>query len=134
MKKIHYDYAAGLNSPYWIRVIKHPKTGRILWVFKSPISLSYFAVLALSAVVTWMMFSNVILFFMDKIGAVVLVGYFYLMHRISRLYCEFEPDGKKIHIYLIDVLKYYRKFKNKQVYREDYFEDNTEIEYERTTL
>ena len=32
--------------------------------------------------------------------------YLYAPYRLARLYCEFEPDGKKMHVYLSDVIQY----------------------------
>ena len=36
-----YDYARGLNAPYWIQEIKTQKGARI-WYFATPMQLSFF--------------------------------------------------------------------------------------------
>ena len=41
-----YDYARGINAPYWIQEVKTQK-GKRIWYFATPMQLSFFVVFAL---------------------------------------------------------------------------------------
>jgi len=104
MKKLHYDYSVGLNTPYWIQEIRTPK-GKLITYFSSPMELSFFVVflfvlLLMIFLRSWMEFLAGVSFGISNLL------WLYAPYKLSRLYCECEPDGKKMHLFLADVWVY----------------------------
>ena len=101
-----YDYSKGLNAPYWIQEIKTKKGTRI-WYFATPMTHS-----------------------------ISLLLYWYLPYKLAKFYTEYEPHGKKMHLFLSDYLMYLWDFKlnQKAIYQEDRIEPIDEIVFEKTNL
>lgn len=104
MDEKFYDYSVGLNTPYWIQEIRDGK-GRLLWWFSTPMELSFFVTFFLVFLVC-LFLSPVIQVINNYSFGLGYLIYIYAPYRLARLYCEFEPDGKKMHAYLSDVVQY----------------------------
>jgi hypothetical protein len=108
MNEKHYDYATGLQAPLWIQEIRSPK-GHLIWHFSTPFELSFFIVFFLTLIVTtWvsLQVGNVI----NIPTAFTILINFFIPYRLARLYCEFEPDGKRMHLFLVDIVTYFFNF------------------------
>ena len=130
-----YDYSKGLNAPYWIQEIKTKKGTRI-WYFATPMQLSFFIVFIL-VFVGMLLFGGVILVPLAKMThSISLLLYWYLPYKLAKFYTEYEPHGKKMHLFLSDYLMYLRDFKlnQKAIYQEERIESIDEIVFEKTNL
>ena len=126
-----YDYSKGLNAPYWIQEIKTKKGTRI-WYFATPMQLSFFIVF-----VGMLLFGGVVLVPLAKMThSISLLLYWYLPYKLAKFYTEYEPHGKKMHLFLSDYLMYLWDFKlnQKAIYQEDRIEPIDEIVFEKTNL
>ena len=114
-----YDYSKGLNAPYWIQEIK-TKKGTRLWYFATPMQLSFFILVPLAK------FTH----------SISLLLYWYLPYKLAKFYTEYEPHGKKMHVFIGDYLIYFWDFKlnKKAIYHEDRIEPVEEIVFEKTKL
>ena len=130
-----YDYSKGLNAPYWIQEIKTKKGTRI-WYFATPMQLSFFIVFIL-VFVGMLLFGGVILVPLAKMThSISLLLYWYLPYKLAKFYTEYEPHGKKMHLFLSDYLMYLWDFKHNQkaIYQEERIESIDEIVFEKTNL
>ena len=130
-----YDYSKGLNAPYWIQEIKTKKGTRI-WYFATPMQLSFFIVFIL-VFVGMLLFGGVLLVPLAKMTpSISLLLYWYLPYKLAKFYTEYEPHGKKMHLFLSDYLMYLWDFKlnQKAIYQEDRIESIDEIVFEKTNL
>lgn len=130
-----YDYSRGLNAPYWIQEIKTKKGTRI-WYFATPMQLSFFIVFIL-VFVGMLLFGGVILVPLAKMThSISLLLYWYLPYKLAKFYTEYEPHGKKMHLFLSDYLMYLWDFKlnQKAIYQEERIESIGEIVFEKTNL
>ena len=130
-----YDYSRGLNAPYWIQEIKTKKGTRI-WYFATPMQLSFFIVFIL-VFVGMLLFGGVILVPLAKMThSISLLFYWYLPYKLAKFYTEYEPHGKKMHLFLSDYLMYLWDFKlnQKAIYQEERIESIDEIVFEKTNL
>ena len=130
-----YDYSKGLNAPYWIQEIKTKKGTRI-WYFATPMQLSFFIVFIL-VFVGMLLFVGVLLVPIAKMThSISLLLYWYLPYKLAKFYTEYEPHGKKMHLFLSDYLMYLWDFKlnQKAIYQEDRIESIDEIVFEKTNL
>lgn len=130
-----YDYSKGLNAPYWIQEIKTKKGTRI-WYFATPMQLSFFIVFIL-VFVGMLLFGGVLLVPLAKMThSISLLLYWYLPYKLAKFYTEYEPHGKKMHLFLSDYLMYLCDFKlnQKAIYQEDRIEPIDEIVFEKINL
>lgn len=130
-----YDYSKGLNAPYWIQEIKTKKGTRI-WYFATPMQLFFFIVFIL-VFVGMLLFGGVLLVPLAKMThSISLLLYWYLPYKLAKFYTEYEPHGKKMHLFLSDYLMYLWDFKlnQKAIYQEDRIEPIDEIVFEKTNL
>ena len=130
-----YDYAKGLNAPYWIQEIKTKKGTRI-WYFATPVQLSFFIVF-IFIFVTMLFFGGFILVPLAKAThSISLILYWFIPYKLAKFYTEYEPHGKKMHLFLADYLIYCLDFKlnKKAIYHEDGIEPVEEIVFEKTNL
>ena len=60
----------------------------------------------------------------------------YLPYKLAKFYTEYEPHGKKMHVFIGDYLIYFWDFKlnKKAIYHEDRIESVKEIVFEKTNL
>lgn len=68
--------------------------------------------------------------------SISLLLYWYLPYKLAKFYTEYEPHGKKMHVFIGDYLIYFWDFKlNKRaIYHEDRIEPVEEIVFEKTKL
>ena len=101
-----YDYSKGLNAPYWIQEIK-TKKGTRLWYFATPMQLSFFIVFTF-VFVAMLLFGGFILVPLAKFThSISLLLYWYLPYKLAKFYTEYEPHGKKMHVFIGDYLIYF---------------------------
>ena len=102
-----YDYARGINAPYWIQEVKTQK-GKRIWYFATPMQLSFFVVFAL-----------VLILMLTVLNSILPQGK--KMHVFLWDYI----------CYLIDF-----RFNRKAIYHEDRMKmmDEEEIVFEKTDL
>ena len=126
-----YDYAKGLNAPYWIQEIKTKKGTRI-WYFATPMQLSFFIVF-IFIFVTMLLAGG---FLAKATHSISLILYWFIPYKLAKFYTEYEPHGKKMHLFLADYLIYCWDFKlnKKAIYHEDRIEPIEEIVFEKTNL
>lgn len=130
-----YDYSKGLNAPYWIQEIK-TKKGTRLWYFATPMQLSFFIVF-IFVFVAMLLFGGFIFVPLAKIThSISLLLYWYIPYKLAKFYTEYEPHGKKMHVFIGDYLIYFWDFKinKKAIYHEDRIEPVEEIVFEKTNL
>lgn len=113
MEKIYYDYSVGLDAPFWIKEIRTPR-GRLIWTFSSPMELSFFFIFAIVAFVIIRLFP--VLWFLGSLRFVLLI---LAPLKVAKLYVNYQPDGKKMHAFLVDFLIYVFSFvlKTKGIYQ-----------------
>ena len=104
-----YDYSKGLNAPYWIQEIKTKKGTRLWFIFVPLAKITH---------------------------SISLLLYWYLPYKLAKFYTEYEPHGKKMHVFIGDYLIYFWDFKlnKKAIYHEDRIEPVEEIVFEKTNL
>lgn len=107
MEKQHYDYAIGLETPYWIQEIR--LRGKVYWTFQTPLSVPFLGVTALSAVVIFL-FIHPLLPILRYVPFVPVGMYTILPWFIGKSYVEKEPDGKKMHHYVYGVFRFIKNF------------------------
>jgi hypothetical protein len=108
MNEKHYDYSTGLQAPYWLQEIRSPK-GQLIWHLSTPYELSFFVVFFISLLIlVWLSI---------QVNAVVNIPTAFTIlfnvlvpYRLARFYCEFEPDGKRMHLFLLDTVGYFFNF------------------------
>lgn len=140
MEEEIFDYSKGLNAPYWIQevAIDTKKGKKVLWTFSVPVQISYFVLFFLTLILMLTVMAP-IMSFLYKVtysGSVLL--YFFIPKKVARFYSEFEPQGKKMHVFLWDYLRYFISFvlNKKPIYQGERMEDfkDEEIVFEKTQL
>lgn len=65
--------------------------------------------------------------------SISLLLYWYLPYKLAKFYTEYEPHGKKMHVFIGDYLIYFWDFKlnQKAIYHEDRVEPVEEIVFEK---
>ena len=68
--------------------------------------------------------------------SISLILYWFIPYKLAKFYTEYEPHGKKMHLFLADYLIYCWDFKlnKKAIYHEDRIEPVEEIVFEKTNL
>ena len=132
-----YDYARGINAPYWIQEVKTQK-GKRIWYFATPMQLSFFVVFALVLILMLIVLNSILLPLNKLTHSISLYLYWYIPYKLAKFYTEYEPQGKKMHIFLWDYLCYMMDFRlnRKAIYHEDRMKmtDEEEIVFEKTDL
>ena len=130
-----YDYKRGVNAPYWIQEIKTKKGTRI-WYFATPMQVSFFVVFVF-VLIFMMTYLNPILQPLNKLThSISLTLYWYIPYKLAKFYTEYEPQGKKMHVFLLDWLRYCWEYRlnKKAIYQGDRVETQEEMVYEKTEL
>jgi len=106
-----YDYSIGLNTPYWVQEWRN-KRGEVVFRFNTPKEMSFFVVFLIALFVKVVIHQNTPIFdiLANMTFRASLVLWFFIPQQVARIYCEFEPDGKKMHVYLSDMLRHYYCF------------------------
>ena len=97
---------------------------------------SFFIVFIL-VFVGMLLFGGVVLVPLAKMThSISLLLYWYLPYKLAKFYTEYEPHGKKMHLFLSDYVMYLWDFKlnQKAIYQEDRIEPIDEIVFEKTNL
>ncbi|MEY8457577.1 conjugal transfer protein [Lactococcus ileimucosae] len=106
-ERLHYDYAIGLEMPYWIQEIR--LRGKVYWTFQTPLSVSFLVVMGLSALVIFLLIRPLFPFLryvpFIPVSLFTVVPWF-----IGKTYVEKEPDGKKVHTFLFGTLRFVKNF------------------------
>ena len=136
-KEVFYDYSRGLNAPYWIQEIKTKKGTRI-WYFATPMQLSFFVVFALVFVVMILGLSPILTPLARMTHSISLLLYVYVPYKLAKFYTEYEPHGKKMHVFLVDYVTYLWDFRlnPKAIYHNERVEtyDDEDLVFEKTDL
>lgn len=107
MKKEYYDYALGLNTPYWIQEIRTKR--KLIWTFQTPVSFPFILVMFGSALVIFVLI-HPFLSILQYVAVVPVSMCTVLPWYIGKKYVEVEPDGKKLHRYLFDFFRFVKDF------------------------
>jgi len=139
MKKRYYDYSVGLNTPYWIQELRTPK-GKLIFRFDTPQNISFFVVSGLVLLVMILINVNTSLFsIMHRLTfGLSIILWVFLPLKLAKFYCEYEPDGKKMHQFLVDGMIYFFEFvlNDKKIYHGMRVAsgDQKELIFEKTNL
>lgn len=68
--------------------------------------------------------------------SISLLLYWYIPYKLAKFYTEYEPHGKKMHVFILDYFIYLLDFKinKKAIYHEDRITPIDEIVFEKTNL
>ena len=68
--------------------------------------------------------------------SISLLLYWYIPYKLAKFYTEYEPHGKKMHVFIGDYIIYLFDFKlnKKAIYHEDRINPIDEIVFEKTNL
>ena len=68
--------------------------------------------------------------------SISLLLYRYIPYKLAKFYTEYEPHGKKMHVFIGDYIIYLFDFKlnKKSIYHEDRINPIDEIVFEKTNL
>lgn len=105
-----FDYSRGINAPYWIQEIKSPK-GKRIWYFSTPMQVSFFVVFFLVLIVMFQLLSPLLSWLASHTHSISSLLYVILPYKIAKIYTETEPEGKKMHVFIADWLKYWFEFR-----------------------
>jgi probable transfer protein len=130
-----YDYGKGLNAPYWIQEIKTKKGTRI-WYFATPMQLSFFIVFVVIFVLMLIVGAPILVPLAKLTHSISLLLYWYVPFKLAKFYTEYEPNGKKMYVFIWDYLVFFWEFKlnKKAIYQEGRQEPVDEVVFEKTNL
>ncbi|MBF0779015.1 conjugal transfer protein [Streptococcus cuniculi] len=130
-----YDYARGINAPYWIQEIKTQK-GKRLWYFATPMQLSFFVVFALVLILMLTLLSPILTTLGKWTHSISWYLYWYIPYKLAKSYTEYEPQGKKLHIFLLDYIRYLIDFRlnRRAIYQGERVHTYDDIIFEKTDL
>lgn len=130
-----FDYGRGINAPYWIQEIKSPK-GKRIWYFSTPMQVSFFVVFFLVLIVMFQLLSPLLSWLALHTHSISSLLYAILPYKIAKIYTETEPEGKKMHVFVTDWLKYWFEFglDKRAIYQGERVETETEFVFEKTQL
>ena len=138
-EKLYYDYSVGLNTPYWIQELRTPK-GKLIFKFETPQNIAFFIVAGVVLLIMFAIHANTAFFsILHRLTfGLSIVLWVFLPLKTAKFYCEYEPDGKMMHQFLLDALVYYfgfildkREIKNGVRVKEDELDI---LEFEKTSL
>ncbi len=134
-KEKFFDYSRGLEAPYWIQEIKTAK-GKLIWYFSTPMQLSFFIVFFVILVLLLTVFSPLMVALNSITHSISMLIYWFVPYRLAKFYTEYEPQGKKMHVYLWDYLVYVKDFKlnKKAIYQGERVDVIDEIVFEKTDI
>lgn len=134
MGQEEYDYSIGLDTPYWIQEIRI--RGKLWWTFQTPVSVSFIGIMLLMAFIMFLL-TLPFLKVLANVAVIPLTLWIVVPWRVGRLYIETDPDGKKIHHYLLGMARYIREFvlDSRVVYGEERrAKEKSKIIFEKTKL
>ncbi|MCI7677219.1 MAG: conjugal transfer protein [Streptococcus orisratti] len=135
MEEELFDYSMGINAPYWIQEIKTPK-GKQIWYFSTPMQVSFFVVLFLVLFLMLQFLSPLMSWLASHTHSISSLLYFVVPYNIAKYYTETEPDGKKMHVFIADWLKYMFEYglDKRAIYQGERVEIEEEFVFEKTNL
>ena len=130
-----FDYSRGINAPYWIQEIKSPK-GKRIWYFSTPMQVSFFVVFFLVLIVMFQLLSPLLSWLALHTHSISSLLYVVLPYKIAKIYTETEPEGKKMHVFIADWLKYWFEFTldKRAIYQGERVDMEKEFVFEKTHL
>lgn len=130
-----FDYSRGINAPYWIQEIKSPK-GKRIWYFSTPMQVSFFVVFFLVLIVMFQLLSPLLSWLASHTHSISSLLYVILPYKIAKIYTETEPEGKKMHVFIADWLKYWFEFSlsKRSIYQGERVDMEKEFVFEKTHL
>ncbi|SEP71500.1 TcpE family protein [Streptococcus equinus] len=130
-----FDYARGINAPYWVQEIKSPKGNRV-WYFSTPMQISFFVVFFLVLIVMFQFLSPLMSWLGSHTHSISSLLYVVVPYNIAKYYTEEEPDGKKMHVFIGDWLKYQWEFRldKRAIYQGERVDTETDFVFEKTNL
>ncbi len=130
-----FDYSRGINAPYWIQEIKSPK-GKRIWYFSTPMQVSFFVVFFLVLIVMFQLLSPLLSWLASHTHSISSLLYVILPYKIAKIYTETEPEGKKMHVFIADWLKYWFEFRldKRSIYQGERVDMEKEFVFEKTHL
>ncbi|HEO7426708.1 TPA: conjugal transfer protein [Streptococcus agalactiae] len=131
----YFDYSRGLNAPYWIQEIKTQK-GKVIWYFSTPMKISYFVVFFIVLILLLTVFMPLMSLLSNITHSVSWLLLWYVPSKLAKFYTEYEPQGKQMHIYIIDYVVYLKDFlfDKRAIYQEERVEICDEIVFEKTKI
>ena len=122
-----YNYKDSLTVPFMVQKLFRG------FSLNSPIEISWFAVVGLSILAEFTLLSPVFTF-LDVIPGLKLASMFLFPFGMSYLYHNVQPDGLKVHEYVIDFFLYFFGFRLNQfsIYQDDKVEIIKERKVENT--
>lgn len=131
----YFDYSRGLNAPYWIQEIKTQK-GKVIWYFSTPMKISYFVVFFIVLILLLTVFMPLMSLLSNITHSVNWLLLWYVPSKLAKFYTEYEPQGKQMHIYIIDYVVYLKDFvfDKRAIYQEERVEICDEIVFEKTKI
>lgn len=130
-----FDYSRGINAPYWIQEIKSPK-GKRIWYFSTPMQVSFFVVFFLVLIVMFQFLSPLLSWLASHTHSISSLLYAVVPYKIAKYYTETEPEGKKMHVFIADWLKYWFEFRldKRSIYQGERVDMEKEFVFEKTHL
>ncbi|HGA4169521.1 TPA: conjugal transfer protein [Streptococcus agalactiae] len=131
----YFDYSRGLNTPYWIQEVKTAK-GKVIWYFSTPMQLSFFIVFFIILMLMLTVCSPLMQVLNALTHSVSMLLYWFVPSKLAKFYVEYEPQGKKMHIFLWDYLVYLKDFglNKKGIYQGERVDIEEEIVFEKTKI
>ncbi|HEO8062403.1 TPA: conjugal transfer protein [Streptococcus agalactiae] len=131
----YFDYSRGLNAPYWIQEIKTQK-GKVIWYFSTPMKISYFVFFFIVLILLLTVFMPLMSLLSNITHSVSWLLLWYVPSKLAKFYTEYEPQGKQMHIYIIDYVVYLKDFvfDKRAIYQEERVEICDEIVFEKTKI
>lgn len=130
-----YDYGKGLNAPYWIQEIK-TKRALAFGISPHPCSCPFLLFFVLVLVFLLLLGAPILVPLAKLTHSISLLLYWYVPYKLAKFYTEYEPHGKKMHVFIWDYLSFFWEFKlnKKAIYQNGRQETVDEIVFEKTHL
>ncbi|PIA85346.1 conjugal transfer protein [Streptococcus parauberis] len=131
----YFDYSRGLNAPYWIQEVKTTK-GKLIWYFSTPMQLSFFIVFFIILMLMLTVCSPLMQVLNALTHSISMLLYWFVPNKLAKFYVEYEPQGKKMHVFLWDYLVYLMEYglNKKGIYQGERVELVDTIVFEKTKI
>lgn len=98
--------------------------------------LSFFIVFVLVLVFLLLLGAPILVPLAKLTHSISLLLYWYVPYKLAKFYTEYEPHGKKMHVFIWDYLSFFWEFKlnKKAIYQNGRQETVDEIVFEKTHL
>lgn len=118
------------------RKLKRQKASKVIWYFSTPMQLSFFIVFFIILVLMLTVCSPLMQVLNALTHSVSMLLYWFVPSKLAKFYVEYEPQGKKMHIFLWDYLVYLKDFglNKKGIYQGERVDIVEEIVFEKTKI